>query len=474
MKICKERIFYFQEIDLTRNIFQIIIYDFSHLFFSPKAILLFIYKIFTNTDSLLWWKESLFFYHNIMYETYFYILVGIFIIFFIIDTIIAYLNTLSWSDEIPQKVSEIYDIEKYKKQQAYDKQKYVFWKYSSLFSFIITLWVLIWGWFWWLDELLRSSLSNEIILSLAFFWVILLIQTLIWIPFSYYQNFVIEEKFGFNKMTKKIFFTDLIKSLVISMLIGWILLSLIVWVYTKLWENFWIITWVILSIFSVFMMMFYSTFIVPIFNKQTPLEDGELKEAIFTFAKKVGFEMDNIFVIDGSKRSSKANAYFSGFWSKKRIVLYDTLIKDLTIEELVAVLAHEIGHYQKKHTLQMLVFSLVQTGVILYLFSLLIDSQEFALALGANQSSFHIWAIAFGILFTPISFVLGIFGNIFSRKNEFEADEYAKVNYDGKYLLEWLKKLSKNNLSNLTPHPVYEFVHYTHPSVLKRIARLEK
>lgn len=275
-------------------------------------------------------------------------------------------------------------------------------------------------------------------------------------------------------MSKTLFFLDTLKSFILTTFLGGILLSLIVWIYTQVGVNFWWIAWGVLSGFSLFIMMFYSSLIVPLFNKQTPLEDGKLKMEICKFAKKVGFELDNIFVIDGSKRSSKANAYFSGFWPKKRIVLYDTLINDLTTDELVAVLAHEIGHYKKKHTLQMLIFSVIQTGFIMFLFSLAIDSREMAMALWTTNASFHIGAIAFGILFTPLSLILWIFGSILSRKNEYEADYFAKENYSAESLISGLKKLSVNNLTNLLPHPVYEFIHYSHPTVLKRIRVLKK
>jgi len=275
-------------------------------------------------------------------------------------------------------------------------------------------------------------------------------------------------------MTKKLFFIDSIKWLLLTYLIWWIISSILIWIYIKIQADFWWVAWIILSIFSIFIMMFYSSLIVPLFNKQTPLEDWELKKAINEFALKVWFKLDNIFVIDWSKRSSKANAYFSWFWPKKRIVLYDTLINDLTTKELVAVLAHEIGHYKKKHTMQMLIFSIIQTWIIMFLFSLIIDNKEIAIALWSEKASFHIWAIAFSILFTPISLILGILRNIFSRKNEYEADNFAKENYSGQELINWLKKLSVNNLSNLLPHKVYEFVHYSHPTVLKRIKNLTK
>ena len=275
-------------------------------------------------------------------------------------------------------------------------------------------------------------------------------------------------------MTKKLFFLDIIKSLLLWSIIWWVLISAIVWSYIKFWDNFWLIAWWIMTIFTIFFMMFYSTLIVPIFNKQTPLEKWKLRDAIEDFAKKIWFKLDNIFVIDWSKRSSKANAYFSGLGSKKRIVLYDTSIKDLTTEELVAVLAHEIGHYKKKHTLQMLAFSILQTGFMLFVFSLALKIPEVSYALWALKSSFYIWAIAFWILFTPISIILSLLSNILSRKNEYEADNFAKINYKADKLINALKKLSINNLSNLKPHKSYEFFYYSHPTVLKRIKALKK
>lgn len=409
-----------------------------------------------------------------MQNIYYYLIISFTIIFFVFDKFVDYLNTLNWSDKLPKEAAGIYDEEKYQKQQAYEKTKHKFSNISDIFSFIISILVLIFWGFWYLDEYLRTFISNDLFLTLTFFAVIILLKTIIWLPFSYYANFVIEEKFWFNKMTKKLFFLDTIKSLLITFLLGGILLWTIVWIYSKVWVSFWWMAWIILSGFSLFIMMFYSSLIVPLFNKQTPLEDWDLKTAINDFALKVWFKIDNIFVIDWSKRSSKANAYFSGFWPKKRIVLYDTLINDLTTEEIVAVLAHEIGHYKKKHTLQMFIFSTIQTWFILFLFSLIIENKEIALALWSQVSSFHIWAVAFGILFTPLSLILWIFQSILSRKNEYEADNFAKINYSWEALVSWLKKLSVNNLSNLLPHPVYEFIHYSHPTVLKRINALRK
>ncbi len=404
----------------------------------------------------------------------FAIIIAIFIGETVLTKFLGYLNTTRWSDDLPKELEGIYDSEKYAKSQKYERTKYKFSWVSGGVSFVLMLLVLVFGWFGWLDSFWRAYISSPIILALAFFGSISVLQTIIGFPFSYYGTFVIEEKFGFNKMTKKLFVSDMLKWLALSALIWGPLIALIVWIYTMLGTNFWIYAWVLATAFSLFFMMFYSSLIVPLFNKQTPLEEGELRDAIEWFAKKVWFTGTDIYVIDGSKRSSKANAYFSWFGPKKRIVLFDTLIKDLSTEELVAVLAHEIGHYKKNHTLQMLAMSIVQTGVILYIFSLALWVPEVSYALWGDNQSFHLWAVAFGILFTPLSIIFGMLSSVFSRKNEYEADAYAIENYSGEHLKNALIKLSRNNLSNLRPHPWYEFFYYSHPTVLKRLAALEK
>jgi STE24 endopeptidase len=407
-------------------------------------------------------------------QTIFYIILAIFICETLLTKFLGYLNTTRWSEKLPEELAGIYDEKKYAKSQKYEKTKYMFGWISSIPTFLIMLAILVFGGFGWLDEFWRNYTQNQILLALMFFGSISIISTLISLPFSYYSTFVIEEKFGFNKMSKTLFFTDTLKWLFLSALIGWPLLALIVWIYSMVWPNFWIYAWGIATAFSLFMMMFYSSLIVPLFNKQTPLEDGELKTAILDFAQKVGFTGTDIYVIDGGKRSSKANAYFSWFGPKKRIVLFDTLIQDLSTQELVAVLAHEIGHYKKKHTLQMLGMSILQTGIILFVFSLALRIPEVSYALGSGQQSFHLGAVAFGVLFTPISMIFGMISSIFSRKNEYEADAYARENYSGEHLQNALIKLSRNNLSNLRPHPAYEFFYYSHPTVLKRLAALKK
>ncbi len=270
-------------------------------------------------------------------------------------------------------------------------------------------------------------------------------------------------------MTVRTYLSDMVKNMILSVLLGGVLLAVVVWFYECSGPSFWWYAWMCVTVFSVFMAMFYSRLIVPLFNKQTPLTEGSLRDKIQAFSRKVGFKLENIYVMDGSKRSTKSNAYFTGLGPQKRIVLYDTLLQDLTEEEIVAVLAHEIGHYQKKHTLQFMVASIVQTGIILWLFSFFVNAPSLSLALGGDRVYFQLGLIAFSILYTPLNMVLGLFMNRWSRKNEYEADRFAVVNGMGEGLVSGLKKISVKSLSNLTPHPVYEQVYYSHPSLLKRI-----
>lgn len=404
----------------------------------------------------------------------FYIIISILIIDFIIDKIIDSLNAKHFDDNIPEELNDVYNKEEYTKSQAYKKENYKFSLITSGFTILLTLAFFIFKGFAWIDQIARSYTDNEILITLIFFGIIMLASDIISTPLSYYQNFVIEEKYGFNKSSKKLFFTDKLKGWFLSILIGGGILALIVWFYQKTGDNFWIYTWLFIAVFSIFMTLFYSSLIVPLFNKQTPLEKGELRSQIEDFANKVGFKLDNIFVIDGSKRSTKANAYFSGFGPKKRIVLYDTLINDLDNDEIVGVLAHEIGHYKKKHVFINMLLSILLTGFTLYILSLLINNSLLSQALSVEKPSFHIGLIAFGVLYSPISELTGIIMNYISRKFEYQADDYAKEKYNADSLISSLKKLSKNSLSNLTPHKANVFVHYSHPSLLQRVINLKK
>jgi STE24 endopeptidase len=406
--------------------------------------------------------------------TLFYILIAILIISFMVDKVLDALNAKHFNDKIPTELEDVYDEEAYKKSQAYKKENSKFSNITSTFSILLTLGFFFADGFKYVDNFARSISENPIIIALIFFGIIMIGSDILNTPFSYYKTFVIEEKFGFNKSTKKTFWLDKIKGIFLMAILGGGILALIIWFYQKTGVNFWVYAWVLVAVFSLFMNLFYVKLIVPIFNKQTPLEDGELKFEIEKYAQKVGFKLDNIFVIDGSKRSTKANAYFSGFGSQKRITLFDTLINDLETEEIVAVLAHEVGHYKRKHIIFNITTSILLTGLTLYILSIFINTPVLSEALGVSIPSFHIGLIAFGILYSPISEITGLFMNYMSRKFEYQADNYAKETFAAKPLITSLKKLSKNNLSNLTPHPAYVFMHYSHPTLLERVKNLEK
>lgn len=406
-------------------------------------------------------------------QTIFYIILIIIIADFIFERVLDYLNTTRMSEVIPDELKGIYDEEKYCKSQQYLRVNKKFGMLTSSLSFLAIIAMLLLGGFAWLDDTIRQWTENPIWLAILFFGLLGLASDILSTPFSLYDTFVIEEKFGFNKTTLKTFFLDKIKGWLVGGLIGGGLLALVVWIYESTGQWFWLIAWGVLTGFSVFMSMFYSNLIVPLFNKQKPLEEGELRDAIEAFASKVGFRLKNIYVIDGSKRSTKANAYFTGLGPKKRIVLYDTLIEKHTTEELVAVLAHEIGHYKKKHTTSGLILGIIQSGIMLYILSLFIGNPLLSQALGAGAGSFHLGILAFGILYSPISTIIGIVMNVISRTNEYAADRFAAENYSGKSLGDALKKLSVENLSNLRPHPAVVFVHYSHPPLLQRLSAIK-
>ena len=407
---------------------------------------------------------------NIIYIS----IISIFIVSHAWESIIDFFNA-KWFDKKPDTlVDDIYDKEEYNKQQLYKKENYKFSNISGSISFVITALILIFGLFGKLDVLISSQVSSPLLQTLIFFAVIGFGSTILSLPFSFYHTFFIEEKFGFNKSSKLTFLTDTLKSLLLGTILGGVVLTTLVWVYNYIQNDFWWIAWIFISLFSVGLNFFYSTLIVPLFNKQTPLEEGDLKQAIKNFGEKAGFEIDNIYVIDGSKRSSKANAYFAGFGKKKRIVLYDTLINQMSTDEIVAVLAHEIGHYKHKHTIANLVMGIAQTGIMLYILSLFLTNTDLSIALGGTENKFHLGIIAFSILFSPISEFIGVFMNILSRKFEYQADNFAKGYGLENELISGLKNLSKNSYSNLTPHPLYVFTNYSHPPIKERIANLKK
>lgn len=404
----------------------------------------------------------------------FYIIIAILIINFIVDKVLNALNAKHFNDILPEDLKDVYDDTEYKKSQNYKATNYKFGIITSTFSIVLTLGFLLFDGFEFVDNIARNYSANPIPIALIFFGIIMIGSDILTTPFSYYSTFVIEEKFGFNKTTKKLFFVDKLKGWLMMSIIGGGILALIIWFYQITGTSFWLYAWGLVAIFTLIMNMFYSKLIVPLFNKQTPLEEGSLRDNISKYAQTVGFKLDKIFVIDGSKRSTKANAYFSGFGSEKRVTLYDTLINDLEEDEIVAVLAHEVGHYKKKHIIFNLFSSILLTGLTLYILSLFISNPVLSQALGVETPSFHIGLIAFGLLYSPISEITGLIMNVFSRKFEYQADDYAKNTYKAEPLITSLKKLSKNSLSNLTPHKAYVFMHYSHPTLLERIMNLRK
>lgn len=406
-------------------------------------------------------------------QTVLYIILGIFLISSIFDQILSYLNLKHHKRELPPEFAGKYDADKYAKSYDYHEVNYRFSLLRSIPSFIIVLGLLAFGGFGWLDAQLRTITEHAIGLPLLFFGVLFIASDLLSIPFQWYQTFNIEEKFGFNKMTPKTFWLDKLKGYALSIVIGGIVMGVLLWLVDWLGSGFWIWFWIFMALFMLFVNVFYTTLLLPIFNKLTPLEGGDLRTAIEDYSQKVSFPLDNIFVMDGSKRSSKSNAFFSGLGKQKKIVLFDTLIEKHSKEELVAVLAHEVGHYKKKHIIQGFVLSILQSGLMLFILSRFVGSPALSEALGAGQYGIHLNLMAFGLLYSPISVVISLLMNVFSRKNEYEADNYAATTYEAGPLKEALIQLHEHNLSNLTPHPTYVFFNYSHPTLLQRLRALE-
>lgn len=403
-----------------------------------------------------------------------FILITIIICFnFLLDRLLSFLNAKRWSKEIPIELQGIYDAEKYEKSQRYLKANNTFGQLSGTFSLLLMLLMLFLGGFALVDSVVAGITANVVISALLFFGIIAFASDILALPFSIYHVFVIEEKFGFNQTSGLTFVMDKLKGWLLGLVIGGGIGALVIWIYTLSGSWFWLIAWAVVTAVMIFMNMFYSSLIVPLFNKQTPLPEGELRSAIETFSDKVGFRLKNIYVIDGSKRSRKANAYFAGLGPRKRIVLYDTLINDHTVPELVAVLAHEIGHYKMKHTLSGLLASVAETGLMLFLLGLFVSVPELSMAIGGKSASFHMGALVFALLYSPLSMLLSLITNMISRRHEYAADRYAGINYDPEALKLALKKLSVNNLSNLNPHPAFVFFHYSHPTLLQRLKALD-
>ena len=407
-------------------------------------------------------------------ETIFFIIVVFLCLDFVLERVLESLNSKHMSPVLPDSLKGIYEEKEYSRFQSYKRENGRLDSWSSGVGFVVMIVFLVAGGFGWYNSWVVSLTDSVVWQTILFVVGLSVVSSVLDIPFDYYATFRIEEKYGFNKTTRRVYWLDTVKELFLSLVLGGVLLALVVWFYTWAGTYFWLYAWGAVTLFSVFMAMFYSQLIVPLFNKQTPLQEGALRDKIQAFAGKVGFKLDNIYVIDGSKRSTKANAYFTGLGPKKRVVLYDTLIDELTEEEIVAVLAHEVGHYKKRHTLRSMAVSVIQMGVLFWLFSLCVNNAALSEALGGDRAYFQLGLIAFAILYSPVNLILGIGMNVWSRSNEYEADAFAARYYEGDYLVSGLKKISVKSLSNLTPHPLYEYVYYSHPSLLKRIDAIKR
>jgi STE24 endopeptidase len=395
---------------------------------------------------------------------------------FLMGSTLDYLNEKAKAKPLSTEGGQIYNPEEYAKSMAYGSAKYRFEAFTGLITLAVSISAITLGWFAWLDGQLRDRYSNDLLITVLFIGFLILVYNVATLPSSYYSTFVIEEKFGFNKSTKKLFFQDSVKQLLLSLGLGLPLIYAVAWIYQELESQFWIVAWLLFVAFSLFMFIFGTRIFLPMFNKLKPLPDGELRTAVEDYCQTQGFPLSKLYEMDASKRSTKLNAFFSGMGKVKIIGLYDTLIEKLTIQETVAVLAHEVGHYKRKHVYSMFIFSNLQTLAILSLMGWLLGNPNLSKALGSDTQSFHLSMIAFFLLFTPVSTVLGLINNTFSRRNEYQADQYSIDTYPGarEHMYSALKKLARESLSNLNPHPLYVKVHYSHPPIMERLANLKK
>jgi len=394
---------------------------------------------------------------------------------FTLNLIADLYNVKAMKKDLPQEFEGVYEEDDYRKSQEYTRITTRFGILTSTFNLILVLAFWFLGGFNYLDNIVRHWAFSPLVTGLVYIGILILLKSIISLPFSLYSTFVIEERFGFNKTTIGTFFMDMIKGLVLGVVIGGPLLAAILAFFQYAGALAWLYCWMGTTAFTLVIQFIAPRWIMPLFNKFTPLEDGELKQSILDYAKSVNFKVDDIFVMDGSKRSTKSNAFFTGFGKHKRIALFDTLIEKHTVEELVAVLAHEIGHYKKKHIIQSMAISILHMGVMFLLLSIFISSRGLFNAFYMDHISIYAGLIFFGMLYTPIELVLSIFMQIFSRKNEFEADRFAAETVkEPENMINALKKLSRDNLSNLTPHRFYVFLNYSHPPVLQRINAIRK
>ena len=394
---------------------------------------------------------------------------------FLVRSVVRYLNLKSMSPNLPSEFDGFYQSQEYQKSQRYTQAKTKLSYVTSSVSLLAIIGLIFIEGFGLLDNYVRGFGLSTVPTGLLFFGLLFLANDWLSFPFSLYNTFVIEGKFGFNKTTIKTFLLDKVKSYLLTLIFGTLILSAILFFFIQLREWAWLYAWGLTVIFSVFAPPIYTSLISPLFNQFTPLEEGELKTSIQEYADQVKFPLAEIFIMDGSRRSSHANAYFTGFGNQKRIVLFDTLIENHSVNELVAVIAHEVGHYKEKHLLKNMILSVAHSGFLFYLLSHFIDNPALFSAFGMQQTPLYAGLVFFGLLYSPIEFVLSIALHGLSRRHEYQADAYAvKTLGMAENLILALKNLSVSNLGNLTPHPINVFLNYSHPPVLQRISAMRE
>lgn len=394
---------------------------------------------------------------------------------FLLSTVADALNLRALKHEIPAVLAGVYKPDKYRKSQEYTRSRTHFGFVTSSFSLLVIFLFWFTGGFNFLDQIVRSWDFGPIAGGLYYIGILTIAYELLTLPFSVYRTFVIEQRFGFNRTTPRVFITDRLKGLAITILMGGLVLAAVLALFEYAGVYAWLYCWLTVTVLTMVMQFIAPIWIMPLFNKFTPMEPGELKDAIQSYARSAGYEVGNISVMDGSKRSTKANAFLTGFGRTKRIALFDTLISKHTTEELIAVLAHEIGHHKKKHILWGMLISIVHNGLVFYLLSVLLGSSGLYQAFYMDYISIYAGLLFFGLLYTPVEMVLSVALHLFSRRNEYAADRFAvRTAGEPESLVEALKKLSANNLSNLTPHPFYVFLNYSHPTLLQRIKAIRR
>jgi STE24 endopeptidase len=402
------------------------------------------------------------------------IIISALLVDFLLSLIANLLNLSRLQPQVPTEFQGVYDENKYQNSQRYTRVNTRFRLLVSTVDLLLLLFFWLLGGFNWLNHQVEALHFSMILSGLLYLGILIFAKSVLSLPFDIYATFVIEERFGFNKTTPLTFIMDRLKGALLGIIIGAPLFALVLYLFAALGAWAWLGGWAAVSLLSIILQYITPMLILPLFNKFQPLSDGELKTAIFSFASSAGFPLAGVFVIDGSKRSSKSNAYFTGFGKKKRIALFDTLLQQHTVAEVVAVLAHEIGHSKLKHILLNLVLSTIHSGILFFLLSLFLHHQPLYHAFFMDSTPIYAGMLFFGLLYSPIEMLLAVGLHALSRKNEFQADHYAAVMTQApEALVSALKKLSVNNLSNLTPHPFYVFFNYSHPPILERIKALK-